>query len=453
MTVELRPLGVNCNIACQYCYQNPQRDAGNLNRSYDIEAMKQAIEEEGGPFSLFGGEPFLLPENDLHDLWKWGYERFGRNSVQTNGTLITENHIQLFKDYGVHVGISIDGPGELNDVRWVGTLERTREATERTERLIERLCSEGLHPSLIATLHRANATNDKLSLMCDWFRYLDGIGITSVRLHILESENETIRRTYSLTVQENVAAFLRFAELEKELQSVRFDVFHDMENLLQGNDRNVTCIWSACDPYTTRAVRGVEGNGQKSNCGRTSKDGIDFAKSDTPGFERYLSLYHTPQEHGGCKDCRFFLMCKGQCPGTAIDNDWRNRTEHCDVWKSLYRYLENKMLERGIYPVSTQPERLVLERAMVEAWATGINPSIQDELERLTRKGTFVEGAQKGAVPERDLFSNHYDQHNDRHYDQHNDRHNDVHNDRHHDVHNDRHYDVHNDRHNDRHND
>ncbi len=28
MSVELRPLGVQCNIQCQYCYQNPQRDAG-----------------------------------------------------------------------------------------------------------------------------------------------------------------------------------------------------------------------------------------------------------------------------------------------------------------------------------------------------------------------------------------------------------------------------------------
>ena len=48
MTVELRPLGVHCNIACQYCYQNPQRDAGNLGKRYDIETMKRAILEEGG---------------------------------------------------------------------------------------------------------------------------------------------------------------------------------------------------------------------------------------------------------------------------------------------------------------------------------------------------------------------------------------------------------------------
>jgi len=90
MTVELRPLGVRCNIQCQYCYQNPQRDAGQLARSYDIDLMKAAIEAEGGPFALFGGEPLLVPEEDLETLWSWGLERFGYNTVQTNGTLINE---------------------------------------------------------------------------------------------------------------------------------------------------------------------------------------------------------------------------------------------------------------------------------------------------------------------------------------------------------------------------
>jgi len=34
-----------------------------------------------------------------------------------------------------------------------------------------------------------------------------------------------------------------------------------------------------------------------------------------------VALAATPHAHGGCRDCRFFLMCKGQCPGTAIDGD------------------------------------------------------------------------------------------------------------------------------------
>ena len=52
MTVELRPLGVNCNLQCQYCYQHPQRDAGNVSKRYDMERMKAGILAEGGAVQL-----------------------------------------------------------------------------------------------------------------------------------------------------------------------------------------------------------------------------------------------------------------------------------------------------------------------------------------------------------------------------------------------------------------
>ena len=194
MTVELRPLGVRCNIRCDYCYQNPQRDAGNVGRDYDLELMKAAVVAEGGSFSLFGGEALMVPHDDLRELWSWGFVRFGRNGIQTNGVLVDDEHVRMFKKYRVHVGISIDGPGELNDVRSAGTLARTRAATARTEATIARLCREGIPPSLIATLHRGNATAERLPQLCKWFQDLDAIGVRSARLHELESESEDVRR-------------------------------------------------------------------------------------------------------------------------------------------------------------------------------------------------------------------------------------------------------------------
>ena len=386
MSAELRPLGVKCNIQCQYCYQNPQRDAGNIPHAYDLEKMKAAVEKSGDGFTLFGGEALLVPERDLEALWSWGLQKYGQNGIQTNGTLVNDNHIRMFKQYRVQVGISVDGPGELNDVRWAGSLARTREATAKTHAAIDRLCREGIPPSLIVTLHRCNATRDKLPVMHDWLRYLQSIGVSNARLHILEVENDAIRRKYVLTTEENVEAFLSFLALEKELTTLRLDLFKDMRNLLLGTDNSTTCVWSACDPYTTRAVQGVEGNGQRSNCGRTNKDGIDFTKAATEGFERYLALYHTPQEHGGCNGCRFFLMCKGQCPGTAIDGDWRNRTEHCQVWKTMYRHLEEQMLDEALSPISARPERKQLERFFLETWTRGQNPTIAYALQRLSQE-------------------------------------------------------------------
>lgn len=377
MSAELRPLGVKCNIQCQYCYQNPQRDAGNILHAYDMEKMKRGVEQAGGAFTLFGGEPLMVPEKQLEELWAWGLQKSQNNSIQTNATLINDSHIRLFKKYRVQVGISVDGPGELNDVRWAGSLERTREATAKTHQAIERLCQEGVSTSLIVTLHRGNATRDKLPAMHDWFRYLQGIGLTTARLHILETESEAIRDKYALSTQENIDAFLSFLVLENELTTLSFDVFQDMRNLLLGQDNDATCIWNSCDPYTTRAVQGVEGNGQQSNCGRTNKDGIDFTKAQSEGFERYLALYMTPQEYNGCQGCRFFLMCKGQCPGTAVDGDWRNRTEHCEVWKGLFRHLEEQLLEGGQTPLSVRSEeRLRIEKMFFDSWASGQNTRV-----------------------------------------------------------------------------
>jgi uncharacterized protein len=381
MTVELRPLGVSCNIQCQYCYQNPQRDAGNVLRKYDMEKMKRGIETLGGEFSLFGGEALMVPMKDLENLWSWGFQRNGKNGIQTNGTLITDAHIALFTKYKVHVGISVDGTGELNDVRWAGSLERTREATAKTHAAIDRLCKEGLTPSLIITLHRNNATRDKLPVMHDWLRQLERIGVQSARLHILEVESESTRNKFALSTEVNLEAFMSFAALEQELTKLKLDVFEDMRQMLRGTDKRTTCVWNACDPYTTRAVQGIEGSGQSSNCGRTNKDGIDFAKANVEGFERYLALYQTPWEFGGCKGCRFFLMCKGQCPGTAIDGDWRNRTEHCAVWFGLYQQLEARMVEQGLVPVSVSPVRPALEQFFMDRWTEGRNTTIEDAIQ------------------------------------------------------------------------
>ena len=383
MTIEVRPLGVKCNIQCLYCYQHPQRDAGNVLHRYDMEKMKASLEAMGGQFSIFGGEALLMPEEDLEELWAWGFEKFGANGIQTNGALINDNHIRMFKAYKVHVGISIDGPGELNDARWAGSLERTRATTAKSLAAIERLLGEGVSTSLIVTLHRGNATADKLPHLIDWLKHLENRGLSSARLHMLEVDNEAVRQKFALSHKENLAALLAFLKLEPELRGLKLDVFTDMRHMLQGQDKTTTCIWNGCDSYNTRAVQGVEGNGQRSNCGRTNKDGIDFAKADREGFERYIALYFTPQEYGGCQGCRFFLMCKGNCPGTAIDGDWRNRTEHCETWFGLYAHLESELLAQDIQPLSLNPIREQVEQRLVNIWAAGQTARIEDILTQL----------------------------------------------------------------------
>ena len=197
-----------------------------------------------------------------------------------------------------------------------------------------------------------------------------------MRLHLLEVDHGSVRDSLALSPRENIQALMAFAEVQESLSGMQFDLFEEMEALLNGQDSKVGCTWRACDPYTTEAVQGVEGNGQSSNCGRTNKEGIGFIKADTAGYERYLALYRTPQSQNGCAGCRFFLMCKGQCPGTSIDGDWRNRTEHCEEWMHLFGVIERRMILAGKIPLTIQPIRFELEQRQIKAWESGQNPSI-----------------------------------------------------------------------------
>jgi uncharacterized protein len=373
------------------------RDAGNTGaQAYDMAAMKRAILTTGQAFTVFGGEPLLVPIKDLEELFRFGLEQYelrakkspqssGPNGIQTNGALITDAHIELFKRYRVHVGFSMDGPDDLNDARWAGSLEKTREATACSQAAMEKLLAAGMGASLILTLHRGNAgTPDKVQRIKQWLIDLQAKGLSSARLHILEVDNPTVGREMELTSQENVALFLDMAKFEAHLGTlpaprgqIRFDIFHDIEKLLNDN-QNVTCTWSPCDPYTTSAVHGINGQGELSNCGRTNKDGVAWLKADTASRERQLALYNTPQEHGGCQGCRFFLMCKGQCPGTAINGDWRNKSRDCATWMALLEHKERELLNKGVVPGSVDKTRAEKERQYLEKLWAGTHSSVQD---------------------------------------------------------------------------
>jgi uncharacterized protein len=277
----------------------------------------------------------------------------------------------------VKVGISIDGPGPLNDARWNKTLSKTRASTARTEEAIGKLCAAGIVPSLIVTLHRLNADEGRIGILLEWFTGLQRQGIRQVGLHLLEVESPEVRERYGLSDIEAINAISAIRLFRKQLRTLKLSLLDDIDGLLRGRDSGARCIWRACDQYTTPAVTGVDGQGERSRCSRVNKEGIDFLPAPQAHFERYLALYQTPQEYGGCKDCRFFLMCRGQCPGTALDGDWRNRSEQCNIWKAMFELLEGEMLSSGETPLSRSEARGALELDLMTSWERGYNATTE----------------------------------------------------------------------------
>ncbi len=329
----------------------------NKRPTMDLDAVKAALDAEAGAFTLFGGEVLLTPIEDLEELFRFGFERWGENTIQSNGTLINDAHVEMFKRYNVHVGISADGPMSLNSERWAGSDASTDIASRKTLGAIDRLLSEGVNTSLQLVLHRGNAAPNKILELKAWLLELHAKGLRSVNLHVLEVDNAGVAESLEMTDSENIIALGSLKELEAH--GLAMTLFEDLRRALMRNPNDVpNCIWNACDPLTTRAVRGVDADGSRINCGRTNKDGVNWLKADEELPVRSIVLYNTPQEDGGCKDCRFFFACTGNCPGSAIDGDWRNRSQNCRMWYEMLAAAESELLTAGEMPASLDPVRM-----------------------------------------------------------------------------------------------
>ena len=340
--------------------------------------MLAAADQAGNHFTLFGGEPLLAGKEVCERLFKHGLEKWGNNNVQTNGTLIDAGWIAIFKKFNVSIGVSIDGPDELNDLRTAGSLEETRAATDRTIENLIAMRRADLRVSVIITLHRLNGREHGLTRLKDFILWLGSIGIIYGNIHTLENENLENQLRYALTQPETTGAFLDLAawfEMHPARQ-LHYVPFVDYKAKLIGEDQQSQCVWNFCDPLTTDAVHGIETDGTLSNCGRTAKEGVNWRKAELHGYERYISLYQSDQDKGGCRGCRFFIFCGGQCPGEGIDQDWRNKTEHCPTIMALYTYYEQRLLLEGTMPLSLSPERHLMEQRLLDSLKSGRRMSV-----------------------------------------------------------------------------
>jgi len=143
MTIAtIRPVGSACNLRCKYCYAESSNKASNKMTLDTYKNLSQKIidytldEVKKTPhmsslsrkyrveFLWHGGEPLLVgptfyknalkaQDYKLKELRKRKIKIL--NKVQTNGTLVTDPFIRIFKKYSFGVGFSLDGPKEIND--------------------------------------------------------------------------------------------------------------------------------------------------------------------------------------------------------------------------------------------------------------------------------------------------------------------------------------------------
>ncbi len=174
-----------CNVDCAYCYlpnrKQPRRMPLDVARAIAQGISDQALAEPV-TISWHGGEPLATGRDHfekLLDVFE-PLRSAGRveHNIQTNATLIDDAWCAFFARYQVRLGVSIDGPAELNAHRrdWRG-----QPMFDRVMRGIGRLRAHELPFSVIAVV-----SGETIDRGADLLRFMEQLEPESLGINIEE---------------------------------------------------------------------------------------------------------------------------------------------------------------------------------------------------------------------------------------------------------------------------
>ena len=287
-----------------------------------IESVKNSLDNR---IVIHGGEPLLIPKDDLEAMLSTIHRKTGKTGIQTNGTLIDEDHLRLFMQYNTSVGLSIDGDGDLNAYR------SGIDETARLLDLMKEMRARHINVGVIIVISQANANdNDKLERLKGFVTRL-----TSMRIH--GRINPCLLNSGCSLTTDRLSGVYSDLTRWMILNGIRgWSPFHEMwEHTVYNNP--LSCVFKECDVEYTPSARVLLKDGTETNCMRVSAKGIKDRDPSKQGV-RSKQLTSLPQDQGGCMGCQYWERCYGGCPAESEDG---KRTEFCDGIKAIYKILDN----------------------------------------------------------------------------------------------------------------
>lgn len=185
-TIIVQPTTL-CNLNCSYCYL-PHRKAKHYMQIEVIQEIVKFVEDQNSPVPVsivwHGGEPLVTGiERFKAMLEPFEHQRSEgkiQHFIQTNATLITDEWCELFIQYNIRVGVSIDGDKTANSARvnWSGL-----EAYDQIIAGIGKLRDWNIPFSVIAVVGKQNIEHPT-----ELFDFFASLGCFQLGINIEEQE-------------------------------------------------------------------------------------------------------------------------------------------------------------------------------------------------------------------------------------------------------------------------
>ena len=301
----------DCDLACAYCYAGAGPGGQTMTPEMACRAVALACPPGGRLRIQFtGGEPLLAWET-LCAAADFG-KRTGRRlrlSVQTNGTLLTEERCRELMALPCAVGVSLDGPGDLNGCRWFPDGSPSYAAALEG---IRRLGAVGGRCNLTAVVTAKNA--ERLELLADLALTLGNVQGVGLDLFRPLGRGE---RADLAPDPEALRTGLR-ALVRRTLTLERAGIPFHLRELDRWRSRRKSGGGPVYCYAQTDLSLAVDARGDLWPC--SSLAGLpDFClgnlRDGLPEGERALPALAAPS---ACRTCSRFSLCGGGCPAGRL---------------------------------------------------------------------------------------------------------------------------------------
>jgi uncharacterized protein len=344
---------MSCNLICQYCFQQAflkrndvlsEESARILIRWFTWELEHNAA--KGFNIDLYGGEP-LLARNVLPVLLNDTRRIALKHSVPyhysiiTNGTLLSEELIDLFIEHAVDMQITVDGKRETHNQRRIrkGGVSRTYDDILCN---IKMIVDKG-GQSLLRV--RMNVDKDNVLEISDVASTMHHIGVKSLtcgQVHFREKNTPYSGRIYTKE------------EFERDIDFNIFETLHKWGYAVYPADlsNHYACMFSMSRGYAVNPslqlfkCDDLVGIGQYV-VGRIRSNGMPLINDDA--VKRYYS--REPGQFQHCQKCRLLPICGCGCAMRALNargdlfSSWCEASEE-SVKRRVLNYV--KAFEMGL---------------------------------------------------------------------------------------------------------
>jgi uncharacterized protein len=354
ITILIKPASSACNLHCKYCFYCDEAEK-RTERSYGLMTedtleilVKKAFEygESFVGFAFQGGEPTLAGLDFYRKLLelqqKYNQKRAKiSNSIQTNGTLIDADWAEFLAQNRFLVGLSLDGPKDINDLNRVDAQGKgSYNWVAKTVQLFNQHQVEYNVLSVVTKPVARHIGTVYQFLVKQGFQYLqfipclDGLG------------EEPGHNLYSLT-----------AELYEEFLKRLFDLWYrDWQNGRRISIRMFDNILQLLLGYPPEScdMKGycsanpvIEADGSVYPCDFYVLDQWKMGNIRTADFPEMLQS-ETARDFTAvsagiaeqCGQCDFYPVCRGGCRRhyEPITEQITGRNYFCSAYQGFYRY-------------------------------------------------------------------------------------------------------------------